>query len=222
MGLDAVELVLATEEEFQIVISDEEAEKCTTPNLLTDLVYSKLRKPEDNVCPSMRGFYGIRKAIINHLGISREKIKIETPLDELIDKSERTKKWQGLLSLISHGQKIHAPLKRPRWVKILMFAFVIIAFFVSAIETEAGMLAVMFASFVWLLLIIITIPLKKEFPSNFQTVKDLIGIIGSLDSKEWNRDKVYSQVISLVSMQMGIKEKDISPDDHFIIDLRMG
>jgi len=31
MGLDALELVLATEEEFQIVISNEEAEKSTTP-----------------------------------------------------------------------------------------------------------------------------------------------------------------------------------------------
>lgn len=42
MGLDGVELVLAVEHEFQIIITDEEAVRVTTPAKLTDLVYSKL------------------------------------------------------------------------------------------------------------------------------------------------------------------------------------
>jgi acyl carrier protein len=38
MGLDGVELVMAWEEEFGIVISDEDAEKLITPHLAIDLI----------------------------------------------------------------------------------------------------------------------------------------------------------------------------------------
>lgn len=51
MGLDGVELVLASEEEFKVAISDEEASKCETPGILTDLIYSKLRKSKQEKCP---------------------------------------------------------------------------------------------------------------------------------------------------------------------------
>lgn len=222
MGLDTVELVLATEEEFQIVISNEEAEKCTTPNLLTDLVYSKLRKSVDEVCPSMHGFYVVRQAILKHIDIPREKIKLETRLDKLIHKNERNKNWKNLLHLISNGQSVHAPLARPRWVKVLMSMLIAITFLFSLIETEGGVLALIATLLVWLILSIFTLPLKKEFPPNFQVVKDLIGIIGSLDNQQWSREKVYNRAVTLVSMQTGIKEKDIFPDSHFINDLGMG
>lgn len=73
MGLDTVELVSANEEEFQIVISDEEAEQCVTPNLLIDLVFSKLRKYEGDTCPSMHSFYAVRREIMEHLNNFKSK-----------------------------------------------------------------------------------------------------------------------------------------------------
>jgi len=47
-------------------------------------------------------------------------------------------------------------------------------------------------------------------------------IIGSLDSKKWNRDEVYRRIIVLVSLQISMKEEDILPNHHFIDDLGMG
>jgi hypothetical protein len=85
MGLDAVELLLAIEEEFQITLTDDEAFKSETPNLLTDKVYSKLRKSKQEICPSKHGFFVVRKILIAQ-GIPREKIKPETMLDEIINK----------------------------------------------------------------------------------------------------------------------------------------
>jgi len=42
MGLDAVELVLAVEDEFAITIDDKDAEKITTPRQFADYVVGRL------------------------------------------------------------------------------------------------------------------------------------------------------------------------------------
>ena len=47
MGLDVVELVLATEKEFELDIPDADAEKITTPRMLTDYVISRLGNVAD-------------------------------------------------------------------------------------------------------------------------------------------------------------------------------
>ena len=41
-SLDAVELIMAIEDEFEIVITDEESQSCTTTNAVIALVRSKL------------------------------------------------------------------------------------------------------------------------------------------------------------------------------------
>lgn len=51
MGLDAVELVMAIEEEFGIDISDAEAEKLLTPRLLIDFIWAKKLRNELFVKP---------------------------------------------------------------------------------------------------------------------------------------------------------------------------
>ena len=120
MGLDGVELVLATEEEFQIAISDEEAVKCETPGMLADLVYSKLRKSKNEICPSMHGFYVVRKKMMDYFSLPREKIRPDSKLDELIEKKNRRKIWKDFLRTLSDGKTMYAPLSRPGWVMILV------------------------------------------------------------------------------------------------------
>ena len=51
MGLDAVELVMAIEEEFGIDITDAEAEKLRTPRLLIDFIWAKKLRNELYVKP---------------------------------------------------------------------------------------------------------------------------------------------------------------------------
>jgi len=87
MGLDSVELVLDIEETFEIVLSDEEAEKALTPGILTDIVFSKV----NNSCSALscrsqsatwsreEVFLKIRKITSEHLGIDESDI-LETSL----------------------------------------------------------------------------------------------------------------------------------------------
>jgi acyl carrier protein len=222
MGLDTVELVLATEEEFQIIITNDEAEKLTTTDKLTDLVYSKLRHTNDKVCPSMRGFYTVRKAIINILGVPRNKIELSTKLESILHKNKRKSKWGKLLTTISNEQSVHAPLERPRWLKNTILIVVVSALLLFLFKIEFFMLSLIFAGLIWIVLLFITLPLKNELPANFREVKDLIAIVASLDNKKWDRDDVYQSVLKLVCFQTGLKEADIQPDSHFIDDLGMG
>ena len=65
MGLDGIELILAIEEDFQMAIPDEEASRSETPAILTEIIYSKLRKSALEVCHSQHGFYRVRKYLMD-------------------------------------------------------------------------------------------------------------------------------------------------------------
>jgi len=221
MGLDAVELVIVIEDEFQIVLSDEEAGKCETPNLLTDLVYSKLRQSEPEVCPSIHGFYVVRKVLTEQLNIPRRKIKLETNLTELIDKKDRALLWKRLLSTLSSGERIYAPLEKPRWIKIsiLISSLIVFALFLSI--TESVLFSILAAIFNSMVLNTATLWFQSEFPKNFHTVKDLIRIVSTLETKVWKREQVYNRVKMLVTEQLDVNAENVLPDSHFVNDLGM-
>lgn len=222
MGLDAVELLLATEQEFQVALSDEEASKCNTPDMLTDLVYSKLRKSESEICPSMHGFYVIRKSMMDYFSLPREKIRPDSKLDDLIPKKNRGEIWKDYLRNLSDGKTMYAPLAKPSWVKYLLVVVTLIIFLIIFVVTENVFLSGIISTIVAVIIQAATVSLKVEFPSDFNKVKDLIRIVSALDATIWNRDAVYDRVKKLVVEQLGVKESDVHPNSHFVDDLGMG
>lgn len=219
MGLDAVELIIEIEDEFQISISDEEAFKCETPNLLTDLVYSRLRKSTSEVCPSMRGFYIVKKVLIEQLDIPERRIKPETKLDDIINKENRVSIWKNLLSTISNGSTIHAPLERPSRVTNSILASTILVFLLLIFAMKEFISPFILTCFFHIILNASTKSLCTEFPNKFLLVKDLTRIISTLETKVLSRDEVYDLVKDIIIDQLGIKEDKIQPDSHFIKDL---
>ncbi|HAW52260.1 MAG TPA: hypothetical protein DCX54_08035 [Flavobacteriales bacterium] len=222
MGLDGLELIMAIEEEFKIAITEEESNKIETPNHLTDLVFSKLKKSSQEVCPSQHGFYKVRKTLIKHLNVHRNEVRAETNLADLIHKKSRKKIWKNLLFTLSNGQTVYAPLTRPKWIKISILVFTLGAFIAAMPLTGYEIiLSLIFALGCWALFVFLTSFMRNEFPPNFQKVKDLIRIAGSLESKTWTRAEVYNRVKAMIIEQLGVKEEDVSPDSHFINDLGM-
>lgn len=61
MGLDFVELVMAIEENFGIMIPDEEAGRVETVGDLYKLVISKMQQTSDKRCLTSAAFYRIRR-----------------------------------------------------------------------------------------------------------------------------------------------------------------
>ena len=224
MGLDGVELLLAIEDEFQIAITDEEAFRSETPAKLTEIVYLKMRQSEHDVCPSQHGFYKVRKYMTDFLKIPRMTIKPDTPLKNLIQKKNRRKNWAAILSALSGGQTVFAPLERPKWLKLAIYLIIpVIAFPVLLRLTYYTVnLSVIMTGALIPLLMLLTTPMKYEFPDNFYSVKDLIRIIGTLQTKTWDKDELYKKIRKIIAQQLNIKEEDIHPDSHFIKDLGMG
>src|SRR5687768_242840 len=83
MGLDGVEMVMATEERFGITISDAEAELISTPGMLIDLVVSKVQLNSERFCRSQRAFYLLRRALHTTLGLERSAIRPESQIRTL-------------------------------------------------------------------------------------------------------------------------------------------
>lgn len=224
MGLDGVELILAIEDEFQIAITDEEAERSETPALLTDIVYSKLRHTESEECPSQHGFYKVRKFISRLLKIPTKKVKPDMPLTALIKIRERRKHWPLILSELSNGQTVFAPLQRPKWIKFLIY-LVIPLFALSVLPGytyNSYGFSVLITGLLIPLLMFVTIPMKYNFSDNYKYVKDLIKITGTLQARAWNRDEVYNKIKKMISEQLRIDEEKITPNSHFIKDLGLG
>lgn len=222
MGLDGVELLLATEEEFQIAISDEEAVKCETPGMLTDLVYSKLRKSIHETCPSMHGFYVVRKKMMEYFSLPREKIRPDSKLDDLIYKKNRKNTWKDFLRTLSDGKTMYAPLSKPKWVMVLMVAASFLIFVITYFKTNIGYLSFIVSIITLAIIQAATSGLKVEFPSNLSLVRDLTRIVSTLDTTVWEKEDVYNRVKKIVVDQLGVKESDVYPNSHFIDDLGMG
>ena len=69
MGLDTVELLLATEELFSIEIPDDDAERITTVGQLRDYIVTRLTERGDSHVNADIVFDQLRTLICHHLGV---------------------------------------------------------------------------------------------------------------------------------------------------------
>ena len=76
MGLDAVEIVMRTEDEFSISISDDEAGAAATVGDLYRVVLAKLDVTPG--CLTSKAFYTTRRALVGSLGVPRRSIRPST------------------------------------------------------------------------------------------------------------------------------------------------
>jgi hypothetical protein len=96
MGLDAVELILAVEDGFQIHIEDAEAGRVVTVGDLYQLVVSKLSSGTSKRCLTSAVFYRTRRRIVSVLGVDRREIRPCTSLEALLPEASRRNLWFAL------------------------------------------------------------------------------------------------------------------------------
>nr|WP_035275702.1 hypothetical protein [Desulfogranum japonicum] len=222
MGLDGVELIMAIEEKFQIVIKEDEAYNVQTPDDLTNLVFSKLRKVGSQYCSSQQSFYIVRRKIIQRFGVKRNSIKPNTKLVDLVDKKNRKKFLKEITRDLSSNDVVCLEFNKPKYLQKIRLSSSLIVFAISLyiFEYQVG-LSFLIIFFYLGLFSMITEPLKNEFPDNFQTVADLVKINASLDSTIWSRQEVYDRVKEIVVEQLSVNSELILPNSHFVDDLGM-
>lgn len=109
-GLDSVELVMAIEEEFGIVIKDQHAEQLWTVGLTYDYLQTRLKESTQEGCLTQKIFYMLRRAIVANYKLSRHSIDLDTALDKLITYDELESGWPYL--------QLHTDLKVPTFDQI--------------------------------------------------------------------------------------------------------
>ncbi len=96
MGLDTVELMLKTEEDFGIVIHDYEAEEVATVGQLHALVVRKLRQVVDAPCLTAHAFYRLRRALVDLYDYERAWVHPRRTLFEVIPSRDPVPHWAAL------------------------------------------------------------------------------------------------------------------------------
>jgi hypothetical protein len=99
MGLDSVEIVMAWEESFGIAIADAEAMALRTPRQSMDLVATKLGAQNEarRACLTLRAFHRLRCSITSAASISRDRVRPEARLRDLVS-AERHHTWEAVRS----------------------------------------------------------------------------------------------------------------------------
>ena len=96
MGLDGVEIVLAVEDAFHIVIQDEDAKRIATPGQLVDHIVDSVAATASGACLEQRAFYRIRASAINLLGLPRAAVKPDASWDSLLPGGHSRAAWRKL------------------------------------------------------------------------------------------------------------------------------
>lgn len=221
MGLDGVELIMAVEDEFQIAISDSDAEQCVTVGKLVNVVHARLRNSSSDPCLSQHGFYVVRKTLMDTLALKRSQIRPNTKLESLIPRPGRKDAWRKLITSLPASNDIVASLAGPAPLRLFM-SLVLPALTWIAVARHTripALFALPIGILAAILGTIITRPLRQEFPSGLREVKDLIPFVSTLESKTWAEDDVFQRVQKMTADQFGIDESRITPKTDFVKDL---
>lgn len=225
MGLDYVELVMRVEEEFEIEISDCEAETLATPGLLCACIERKLgiiEAERRSFCPTSRAFYRVRRELMA-LGIERGHITPNSALEKLLPRAQRQAQWKALKEALPGKWE---PLRRPAfvfWSGALYFfgSLVVVVLFPVLPPQAAGFIPV--AGAAQLLLYGATAPLALCIPADTSTVGDIARRVAqtSTDVPSTQRD-VWSEVQRIVADELSVPLEIVTRDADFFRDLGAG
>lgn len=227
--MDAVEIVMAVEEAFDIRIEDAEAAKVLTPRQLIDLVLSKVAVTTTETCLTHRAFNLLRKSFQTTCGIPRAAIAPSTMLGALLPGPSR----RALLGRVINDLGItdNPALVRPNWITTLLAVASLFAGLLAVLIFPPGnipfglaIIAIVAAATAWIGAQL-TKAQRTELDIEPQTIGELsrwvVGhksdLAGSARSG-WTRDQVAARVREIV-IEILACESNFREEADFIHDL---
>jgi acyl carrier protein len=200
MGLDAVELVLAFEEEFGIAIPDPVAEKMRTPRDVIEFVIAERQRVEQ---------LDARKQLLETLaGMGYANVRPDAGFNELFG-SLRSTRWKEL------GKRL-APFSIPRDVAqgpgCAMAGWSCLAGVVCLFVSQwvlAGVCSLLFAvGWIWS-------DRTRRIPDSVGTVEKLASHL----TRPFSESEIADKVKAIVIEQLGLKNGVYGEDKEFVRDL---
>jgi acyl carrier protein len=238
MGLDSVELVMRTEDEFSITISDDEAAAAITVGDLYKAVLAKLDVTPG--CLTSKAFYKTRRALVDTLEIPRRSIRPSTRLSPLLPQETRREKWELIrhsIGLSVPGLRIHGDLKQHIYKRTFFFGslLAILVCIVCLSLGWRGWIAFPLACVLWIALGILSMPvverrsrakLSTELPTD--TAGELAQIVLSLNrdqfepaltTGELTNEDVWRRLVDIICDQLQVARDEVVPNARFVDDL---
>lgn len=233
MGLDAVELVMAVEEKFDINITDEEASNTLTVGDLKRLVLSKVALANNTGCLTQRAFNLIRKTAMAQFGVRRLGVRPDTPLDAFVPQATRRESWghfQSALGIANLPQLVR-PMSVSVPMTVLILATIVVPVWYGALHSAYFGRALLFATIVgsavgWVS-VRLTEPLKTKFDEGYEKVGDLARylvarypqVLGKPRTAKWTEEEVSCLLREVIMEQLGVRNFD--DNSRFVQDLHI-
>lgn len=236
MGLDGVELMMRVEEQFGIAIPDGDAEKLLTPALLIDYIYTNIQEPQLTDPAGRgthRGFYRLRRVLMQQSGLKRNDISPDTPLALLFPGRRLLyREWLNLRDALEcRSWPWLMPSRRVSWLSLLAGICGEIMLWRMLDEHPVGlrvglMLATGMVGFaVWLLVmdqLIRADVFPGHLPHRTQSVGNLARFSTIGNKPTWTREEVAVAVKRIVIELLHISEAKYAEDKQFVRDLGAG
>jgi acyl carrier protein len=238
MGLDAVELVMRTEDEFSITVSDDEAATALTVGEFYRVVLAKLDVSPG--CLTSKAFYTTRRALVDALGVPRRSIRPSTRLSPLLPDETRKEQWELIkcsLGLSMPGLRIHGDLKQDIYKRTFFFGslLAILACIIGLSLGWHGLVVFPLAFVLWIALAIASLPVVErlsipryasELPAD--TAGELAQVVLSLNQDrfqptngtvEQTNEDVWRRLVDIICDQLQVAREEVVPNARFVDDL---
>jgi acyl carrier protein len=241
MGLDAVELVMRTEDEFGITLADDEAGSVKTVGDLYQLVLSKLDLTPS--CLSSKAFYRTRQALVACLRVPRRSIRPSSDLESILPEPSRRQSWSEIAEHIKlEFPRLQYPARwRQRFFRFgaLISATVVLTCSTLVLRTYPGFvsgLALWIPAFaIWMILFAaINSALNKAATSlrtglPCETAGDLSQLVLTLNYEFFSptatlntatsKEYVWKKLVEIICDQLQIEPEEVVPNASFVDDL---
>lgn len=252
MGLELVELCMMVEDEFNLVIPDEDTWEINTPRQFADYVTSRLELENKNkhssYCISQMQFHKLRSILIKEFGVLRSNIRLKTPIAQLFQggtEPQQLQQWNLLACAVEDTVKksdkeqsvsaTPAPTSKPKEIMFRVISWCIpaslllftLTFSSKVLELSTGI--IFFILFMCLVIWIWSLEDKESYfeqqIKTKKTVRKLVSLIGIAKpslDRKIDPNFVLHRILCLTSACLNIPMDQIRPDARFIEDLGAG
>lgn len=220
MGLDIVNIVLSVEEEFDIYLPDSELENMYTPSHLAMYIHSQLIEQRDKDYNSKRGFYKLRKLLMEEFNFRKSELKPTTKLATLFPKDIR-RKWRALNEVLD-CRLSPLVLTKLQYIQVLVLNILIslLIYFYS----DFG-LALFFFFFNYVLILFVYGKFfAKGIPKAYQELASLLPLIGYSRKMDvyTSYDYILDRVIKISANELSLSISEVQPNSEYVKDLGAG
>lgn len=229
MGLDGVELILALEEEFQIVLEDEAVSSVYTIGDLYKLLLSKLPQASAPACTTSMAFYAVRRGLMEELGVSRKDLRPATSLASLFSQfpPRRRQQWHRFRNGMPYKLDHLGVGRIAFWGSAILGASVCAWFAHGALDRLPYTAAAALCGFVLgLIAIYKTACAHTSFPNGIDTVGDLARLLLGKNThafaqrtQGWTPENVWQTMKTVVIAQLGVNPELVVPEASIVEDL---